>query len=256
MNAAVHPFGIKSVVRSPTVWSPWALDSALVAWWSAEDLVDGAVAAWMSRKGGFNPVQGTGGSQPTRAATSFNGFPGVTFDGADDQLTLGNTTNLPTSTTEGEIWFLGSWASSAGTVVSIGYGGTAGGNIRLIQKIAAGEAARVSDGTISQAMASGVGNHIVGGFFGSAALNGRMNGVAFGPAAATLSTGTTRLRIGANTANTAAQFHNGVVAEAIITTGLLSTANRERIEGYWAWRYGLMGNLPALHTYREARPVV
>lgn len=219
--------------------------------------MDGAVAGWMSRAGGFNPVQGTGANQPVRAATSFNTlYPGVTFDGTNDELTLASTTGLPTGTTAGEVWALASFVTNATQGTVIDYGGTGTTARRGIADTTT-ETVRIRGGSASILETTAVvGTNIVGGFFESTEINGRVDGVAYGPQAVSISTGTTRLRIGADTANTAANFHAGVIAEIIITTGLLSAANRERIEGYWAWRFGLTGNLPENHTYKTARPTL
>jgi hypothetical protein len=63
------------------------LGSRLVGWFEADDLSNGAVSSWANRATGVSALaQGTSGSRPTRAATSFNGLPGVTFDGGDDWL--------------------------------------------------------------------------------------------------------------------------------------------------------------------------
>ena len=41
-----------------------------------------------------------------------------------------------------------------------------------------------------------------------------------------------------------------------IITGVLSTADRQRLEGWCAWRYNLVANLPAAHPYKSAAPTV
>lgn len=59
----------------------------LVAWYEAADLSNGAVSSWPDKSGhGFNLIQPTSGNRPVKAASSFNGLPGVTFDGSDDIL--------------------------------------------------------------------------------------------------------------------------------------------------------------------------
>lgn len=49
-------------------------------------------------------------------------------------------------------------------------------------------------------------------------------------------------------------FYDGIIAEIIVFQGLPSTADRERIEGYLAWKWGLQGNLPAAHPFKNAAP--
>lgn len=47
------------------------------------------------------------------------------------------------------------------------------------------------------------------------------------------------------------QALNGFIAELIAFT---STTNQEIIEGYLAWKWGLVANLPAGHPYKNSRP--
>lgn len=47
---------------------------------------------------------------------------------------------------------------------------------------------------------------------------------------------------------------NGEVAEKIITTSDLSTADRQKLEGYLAWKWGLEANLPAGHPFKNTPP--
>jgi hypothetical protein len=44
------------------------------------------------------------------------------------------------------------------------------------------------------------------------------------------------------------------VAEWVVFNSVLSTDNRQRIEGYLAWKWGLEGNLPIGHPYKDAPP--
>jgi hypothetical protein len=48
---------------------------------------------------------------------------------------------------------------------------------------------------------------------------------------------------------------NGSVGEIIHYNGALTTAQRERIEGYLAWKWRLVANLPASHPYKLFPPV-
>lgn len=46
---------------------------------------------------------------------------------------------------------------------------------------------------------------------------------------------------------------NAFVAEVILYNSQLGTSDREQVEGYLAWKWGLQGNLPAGHPYRSTR---
>jgi hypothetical protein len=53
---------------------------------------------------------------------------------------------------------------------------------------------------------------------------------------------------------TASQFVNGGIAEIVVFNGELATADRQKVEGYLAWKWGLQGNLPSSHPYKAAAP--
>jgi len=47
---------------------------------------------------------------------------------------------------------------------------------------------------------------------------------------------------------------NGVIYEILFFNTSLNTLNRQTIEGYLAWKWGLQANLPANHPYKNASP--
>lgn len=50
--------------------------------------------------------------------------------------------------------------------------------------------------------------------------------------------------------------YDGRVGEVIFTSAKQSTADRQKVEGYLAWKWGLTGNLAAAHPYKNAPPTV
>ena len=46
----------------------------------------------------------------------------------------------------------------------------------------------------------------------------------------------------------------GDIAEIIIYDSALSTSERQQVEGYLAWKWGLVSNLPATHPFKKIRP--
>lgn len=240
--------------ESEAVTAPWTLDrlgAALLADWNADDLADGAVTTWTDAASSLAPTQGTADARPVKAADSFNGRAGVTFDGTDDELTLSSVTTIPTGSTAGEIWALVSFNSSANVEQVISYGGTGSATNRQLRK-GASNLINGSDGAATATGPSCVGPHIVGLSFKGTALNGWMDGTAFSgnpTTIATLNTGTTRLRIGANVGTTAGQFLGGVIRR-IIVTAELTTDQRQRVEGFLALEGGIQTNLPVDHPYR------
>jgi len=83
------------------------------------------------------------------------------------------------------------------------------------------------------------------------------NGTAASPTV-TQNTGTgTDVYIGARFGTPPANPWNGYVAEVIIyKDNVLSTTQRQQVEGYLAWKWGLQNNLPSDHPYRTNYSIV
>jgi len=98
---------------------------------------------------------------------------------------------------------------------------------------------------------SWVGNsHIVLGTRTSDALSLRQNGTE-------KTTGTAGSSVGDFSTDWNIRTYNSLdhdFFEIVWVKGALSSANRDRLEGYLAWKWGLQGNLPSDHTYKNAAP--
>jgi hypothetical protein len=49
------------------------------------------------------------------------------------------------------------------------------------------------------------------------------------------------------------EFYYGYIAEVLVYSNALGVADRQRIEGYLAWKWGLQSQLPALHPYSNVK---
>lgn len=235
--------------------------SVLTAWWAAEDLTSGSVTNWTDRIGGLVMTQATGAQRPTQAATSFNGaYPGVSFDGAMTNLGLTSLGNIPIGSTAGEIWCVATNTSIVSTIAIPAVVGTGVAASRRLQAGTSGNlgVAGVNDGTGSDTSATPwTSPLIVKGDWSGTAMNCFVNGV---PAAGnpmtigSLNTNNTRARIGASSAVNPANFWPGPIADVLILTSVLSTALRQKTEGYFAWKYALQSQLPTTHPYKLFQP--
>ena len=54
----------------------------------------------------------------------------------------------------------------------------------------------------------------------------------------------------------ASSYQDMDVAEFIIINGTVSTSDRQKIEGYLAWKWGLVSSLPGAHPYKNRPPLV
>jgi hypothetical protein len=50
------------------------------------------------------------------------------------------------------------------------------------------------------------------------------------------------------------EYFSGSIAELIVYNSFLSTTQRQQIEGYLAWKWGLVASLPANHPHKTIRP--
>jgi hypothetical protein len=47
----------------------------------------------------------------------------------------------------------------------------------------------------------------------------------------------------------------GNIAEIVIFNQAIPQSERQRVEGYLAWKWGLVNNLPAAHPYKKISPI-
>lgn len=250
--------GTTEVYSSSQPWTPAALGSALALWLDADDastltLNGSTVAQWNDKSGnGRHVAQATGSNQPTYNLTGFNSNPAVVFDGSNDNL-FRNAQTLPdsgsiflvlrynnaTTAQQGVIWsdtvphtpryYI---QADAGTLRGYsehrpGYfpaGSYTAGQQEILNFVgAAGSSQILRNGVLAGSLSGFVGNN-----------NGLWigNGNGFGSHAAM------------------------ALPEIIAVSGTLSTANRELVEGYLAWKWALEANLPAGHPFRNQPPTV
>ncbi len=246
-------------------WTPLALGTSLAAWWSADDhgtanMTDdgaGLISSWKDKVGAMDATAVTT-ARPTWAATSFNSaYAGLTFDGVANCLVSTTLTTLPTGATAGDMYVVCSPVTSATTLVLAQYGGTTASTTRRIHKASTDNAAVMDTTVTGRNNIVTLGPHIIEGTWAGIVQDGYVDGAHMdvnAPAViATLATGTTRLRLGANNGTSAAAFFAGVLRHIFITT-TLTLVQRQRLEGWMAWDGGIPSNLPANHPYRFGRP--
>lgn len=230
----------------PTPWSPIDLGDDLIAWWSADrdDLMTlntAEVASWLDVVAGYELVQSTAGNRPAYSATSWNGLPGVTFDGSNDRLEM---TPLPAAFPSGddpsEIWALASQDfenSTSGNKYLVSYGGAGGAVLQrgIRREIQEGDnVALVFVGNGSTGLTNRklepvyFGRHLARGIIGATECLIELDGSeAPAPTAAVPATGTDWFRIGATASGGAGGFWSGVVRDVVITHPLGSEQAEE-----------------------------
>lgn len=222
----------------PALWTPAQLTTAL--WLDAADtstitLNGSTVSQWNDLSGNARHVsQATAANQPTYTANAFAGKPGLTFGGDDWFNPV--TVSLPefsammvlTPTQDTNVIYypigfnidsgaLGTGISSGGTVVSVPiiWNGSTG---------------------VQAAQASVLNAPMI--LFGGSNSSGRqisVNGDT--PSSDAVAQSISAITIGKR--SDSAQFpFVGPIGEVVVTSNLLSTADRQRLEGYLAWKWG------------------
>jgi hypothetical protein len=260
MNAMV---GMRS-----TAFDPSKLPT-VKAWWSPDYGVtkDGSnrVSAWADKIGGHTPVQATAASQPlwvANAASMLGGTrPLVHFDSNARYLEMAAfPSSLPLGTDETWLWGASRMTAtgSVWTPAIIGYGGHrgigyGGSNWSSQSPYPVNYFAVMRSGGSDafQAAPSMITNAIVGARFGSTGIIGRRNGAQVGTSSDGTSITSGNLRLGRRT--NGSDNIIGYVGD-IVVTGALTSAEVEKLEGWYAWRYDQTSLLPSGHPYKTKRP--
>lgn len=216
----------------------------------------GLISSWTSNDGAALTVTAAGTARPTWSASAIssptgNTYPGIIFDGVANCFVSTTLTNIPTGAAAGEIWILFSHTST-GVGNLCGYGANSSGQRRTLL-ITSSRTPQVTDGSVmtDDTHLTPGGVHVLGGFWSGTTQGGQFDGLPLTDGIeiiASLSTGTTRLRIGASLAVSPATFLTGIVCEVLITT-LLTSLQRMQLEAYLlrkvGWhRYRLPNNHP------------
>ena len=259
-------------------WSPAQLP-ALALWLDGADLdgdgvaegmaeggqTGGAVAAWADKSGAGRSVgQGTAANRPTLILDGIGGAPALAFDGGrfltgspgifatSDLITVGIVATFADTTSRLQLFDFrpgsccnhfvieqNTWATagsrygfyassnsidssvptSAGPKLFTLIADTRAGNMILPNTVYA------VDGAVATLT------------FRSAAGGGDYDGFSAAPSF-TIPT----------------PWLNGRIAEVVVANTLADAGDRQRLEGYLAWKWGLQGNLPADHPWKAAPP--
>ena len=246
-----------------TGWTPAQISTAL--WLDAADaptitLNATTVSQWNDKSGnGRNVSQANSSLQPLYTLGGLNGLNIADFDGANDVLNGLPMSNFVTNNSYSA--FVVGLARTIATNDGNGYSneafyGDAGGYISMYLRSSNLIGAYNWDGANKVATNAYTPNTVVIGYseLSSGSIRIRTNG---GSETATVSSNTASLagtiQIGRNF-NSNTFCLDGKIAEVIFTNAALSTTNRQLIEGYLAWKWGLTSNLPNDHPYKNIAP--
>jgi hypothetical protein len=251
------------------LWTPANLTVGPHAWYDAQTWgtitqSGGAVSQWDDRSGNARHVAQYTGA-PAYSPTSFNGLPGLSFS---------NHSLLNTS-----FGFTGTAEIAAFAAIQIDTGianndralslarGTVGGdldydNTASVALLRVGSSlTTISTLTTATTLTTVPFTNAVPLIVGTAHTSGVSDMWKNGTAGSTLATEPTlafdsgRFAIGSNASDGLETF-TGVLGEVIVLSYRPTTTERQKIEGYLAWRWGLEAELPVGHPYESAAPTV
>lgn len=260
-------------------WTPAEITTTL--WLDANDASTitqsgGVVSEWRDKSGNARHVtQGTSGQQPSYQATGFNGSPTIDFDGTDDRMALPTSIALaesnsfdifiamaPNTTGRDTTWGAGTLSRMPGSEAAgsffIGY--NSAGRLVCHHHLTSGNNANgnIKSPSSSFTSTSRLIAHYRYDSAGGAAVIDRWAMRINGGSELTKSSSSTSTGWGTqnNVGSTggSSSNHRGLISEIIITPSTISSANRERVEGYLAHKWGLTADLPSGHPYKTTAP--
>jgi hypothetical protein len=255
-----HPYRWDgTAVGGQKLWRPDELGASLALWLDADDastitLNGSTVSQWDDKSGnGKHMVQATAAAQPTYTTSlsahgrNVVGGNGTEFMDAVNAFTGDDSSMI----VAGRINSISSFAGI--------FGSTNYGNLSLVYNTSA-----QFSGISFSARISGNANALGAGNSGIEYLQHEKDA---SPSVTYIRNGGTTSTGGAAGSTRGTQPHklfvysatpylNGEAWEAILINGLPSTADRQKLEGYLAWKWGLEANLPVDHPYKTTPPTV
>lgn len=268
-----------------TPWTPHMISTS--AWYDASDFntitqSGGLVSQWNDKSGnGKHVVQATGANQPTTGTRKIGGLNVIDFDGATDHFktsgTLNNDCNAAIVVCSRDSVI--NSAASAQTIIATKLNYQAGGEGGFLCGLPTGactgafanEVLAVFDEDqadtyvdrqgISSANLSSIAANTPFMYVANRGASGWFLGVNGSGDLRNLTSGTRHamhfsegLMIGGQQGNSLLNMWDGNIAEVIIAQSEWSTSDRQKLEGYLAWKWGLVANLPINHLYKNRAP--
>ena len=230
-------------------WTPDQLGSALRAWWKADaitGLVDAdPVSTWTDSTANAYALTGTLTTRPLYKTAIQNGLPVVRFDGSNDFLSIVSTLGISAQPlTVACVWKMANANQQA--IFQSSLTNTA------VYINAVGDLEMIAGTGRSTAITKGAWRNTLNIFNGASSLFS-IDGTTSTPASPGTNSPTGTLYVGS--ANGGASYWlNGDMGELLFLNTSPSTDDRQKLEGYLAWKWGL--TLASGHPYELVAPTV
>jgi hypothetical protein len=286
LSLAISPTNVRNIIGSAAAgWTPAELGADLALWLDADDastitLNGSTVSQWNDKSGNDNHVsQGSASAQPEFAATGLNSKPTLRFNSPTQGRHLLSSVNFPSMTggvsaiVVAQVDTVDNWngyvgvgalvantsnfefyrqvGGNSGNLVISANRDQPGGNLNFrfrnnVDTPPAQGAPHIATAVISGAT----------GLAGFMSVNGGGNlplgGGTEHPTGTFIPQGTGIIRVGVGyfSGDTAASVMRGRISEIVMSASPWSNADRQKLEGYLAWKWGLTFELPADHPYK------
>ena len=220
-----------------------------------------SVTTWRDKSGVGNNASSS--SPPTQG--TYNGYPVVNFNGSSQFMTSSNTVPLTTHTLiavhrpaviNGNLQgntSLFRFQASSGPYVVFPYMQNTTPRGYITSADGAGVGSIDSDNSTLVENSVITAFNIIIAVISSGSQTIFRNGTQQSSDTKTLTGGTSsNLTIGST--NGTAQFYQGSLAEMIVYNANLTAVQRQQVEGYLAWKWGLQGSLPSNHPFKLIAP--
>jgi hypothetical protein len=221
----------------------------------------GSVSQWNDKSGNGYNATATSGHYPTVHSKGQNGLNTLTFDGATQYLQFANSNVLDFNTNDFAVFAAVQFNLNGVTQTFIGKTstgfpqwrlGTEANNYMVLTIYNSSGA-----GATSQGPAISGWGFVSGMVYRSTGDILYLNGTGQ-PSGGTItgSLSTTAITTIGNLTPSSARYWAADMGEIIVYTGTLTTSQRQLIEGYLAWKWGLQASLPSSHPYYYNNPTV
>jgi hypothetical protein len=252
----------QGLLRADSLYTPLSLGSALRAWYEMDKLAGSAGSSQSTipdqSGNGYTLSQGTVGQQGVLALAAQNGLNTLEFSGAQ---TYTIDPAIFSGATSGSMYMVYK-IISYGAMLDIGSGAVGnwwpwsdnqyynsfGSTIRQTVGVP------TANPTTSYRIISIYSATNDWAFYVDGGTGGSSGGTSplFSTATNTVGWATSNICLGFSPGTP--YYFTGYVAEIYFTNAKQSTADRQRNEGYLAWKWGLQGNLDPTHPYKSAKP--
>ena len=238
------------VLGRKQLWTPAALGSSLALWLDANDfstitLNGSTVSQWRDKSGnGRHASQATAANQPTYSTSRINNRPAIFSDGINDLMTF-STAIIPNDFTIIAVGQSNDLSSQSSFVINQFTAGNVGRMQTWFVRSLNDIGLQIGPSLVGTTQFTINANQIVGWSrvvnTGSIVLNGSL--IASTSLTETIESSATTIF------GRTSLLSKITIGELIIISGGASTTDRQRLEGYLAWKWGLTANLPNNHPF-------